>query len=121
MPLDAVYRLESSALRALLFTAIPEIRKTAAKTQMVGEVASRNLAADLKLKPGVVPHFLLNTASLGATGMGMSALFVMETTTKQLAIYRVYPRATAQGAKPTIELLDVKPYEEPLPALPSPK
>ena len=118
VPLDAVYWLESGAGGSTLFTAIPEIRKTKASTQMVGEVASRDVAADFKLNPGSTPHFLVNTASLGANGMGMSALFIVETTTKQLGIYRAYPRATVQGAKPAIELLQVKPYDETLPALP---
>ena len=116
--LDAVYWLESSARGANLFTALPEVRKTTAGTQMIGEVASRDLAADFKLPTGTTPHFLVNTASLGAGGMGMSALFVIETTTKQLGIYRAYPSATVDGARPTIERLQVKPYEETLPALP---
>jgi hypothetical protein len=118
VPLDAVYWLESSPRGTTLYTAIPEIRKTAKNTQMVGDVASRDLGPDFKLSPGMTPHFLVNTASLGANGMGMSALFIMETTTKQLGIYRAYPRATVQGAKPAIDLLQVKPYDESLPVLP---
>jgi len=119
VPLDAVYWLESNAESAFVFTAIPEVRKTVSSTQMVGEVASRNLGADFKLKSGVTPHFLISTPSLGAPAMGMAALFVMETTTKQLGIYRAYPSASTQGSKPIIELLEIKPYDqEQLPPLP---
>ena len=117
--LDAVYWLESNAQESTLFTVIPEIRKTAEGSRSVGEVASRDLAADFKLKPEVTPRFLVNTPHLEQPAMGMAALFVMETKTKQLGIYRVTPRATVQGAKPSLELLEVRPYEEPqLPTLP---
>ena len=120
VPLDAIYCVESNAQGSTLFTAVPEVRKTGTSTQMIGDVAGRSLVNDFKLPAGTTPKFMINTASLGAPGMGMAALFIQETTTKKLAVYRVSPQSTVNGTKPTIELLQIKTYDEPLPALPTP-
>jgi hypothetical protein len=118
VPLDAVYWVESSDRGARLFTAIPEMRKIGGKTQMMSDIAVRDLAADFKLRSGVTPRFLLNTASLGAMAMGTSGLLVIETTTKQIAIYRSSPKTTVRGTTPDVAILQIRNYHEPLPALP---
>jgi hypothetical protein len=118
VPLDAVYWVESSDRGARLFTSIPELRKTGGSTQMMSDIAARDIAADFKLKPGVTPHFLLNTVSLGALAMGTSGLFIIETTTKQVAIYRSSSATTVRGTMPDVQMLQIRGYHEPLPALP---
>jgi hypothetical protein len=118
VPLDAVYWVESNDRGARLFTAIPELRKVGVKTQMMSDISARDLAADFKLTPGVTPHFLLNTVSLGALVMGTSGLVIIETTTKQIAIYRSSPKTTVRGTMPDVVILQIRSYHEPLPALP---
>jgi len=120
VPLDAVYWAETYASGARLYAAIPEVRRTAEGTTILGAVGGRDLYADFKIKPETEPRFLLNCASLGPLLMGQSALFVVETTTKQVGIYQSYTRATAAGARPEVQLVQLKAYDDrPLPPLPA--
>jgi hypothetical protein len=118
IPLEGVYWLESSTTGAMFYTAIPELRQVGTTRTIVGEISNRNIGNDFKLKSGVAPRFMLSPVSLGAPAMGMAAPFVIESTSKQIGIYRVAPQSTASGSRPNIELLQVKPYEESLPSLP---
>lgn len=114
VPLDAVYWLESNEEGARLFTAIPDVRVTAGSTRMVGEVAARDLWADFGIKAaGDPPNFLMSTASLGATKMGMSSLFVLETTSNRMGIYQASPKASPTGALPVLDKVGIRAYEPP--------
>ncbi|MEO6811314.1 MAG: hypothetical protein ABI353_19560 [Isosphaeraceae bacterium] len=103
---EAIYYLNYTTGKLLV--SVPSMRQGAAGTQVVGEFAERDLVRDFGLAPGTAPHFLMTTASLGSLGDGTAPLFVFETTTGQVAVYRVTTMiATANGTlKPTFELLE---------------
>ncbi len=112
-PLDVVYWLDGDR-DARLHAAIPSVRRTSNEAQVLSGVGDRDLAADFKLKPGSSPRFLLNCVALGAGMQGASALFVIETSTKQIAAYRPSPRSAAgSNASAEIELIQIKPYIAP--------
>src|SRR5206468_541210 len=104
-PLDAVYWLDYGEAR--LFAALPSAQRAGVDASRLRRVvdraldrpsstgaagvdvallrgfAARDLIADFRLPPGVRPHFLMNTASLGGLGRGASLLVVVETSTRQ--------------------------------------
>jgi hypothetical protein len=103
---DAIYYL-NYATGHLLATS-PTYRQTAAGVRFLGEFAERDLVRDFELAPGTAPHFLLTTSSLGSLTEGGTALLVFETTTGQVATYRMTPgQISAAGAgRPAFELLE---------------
>lgn len=103
---EAIYYLNYATGKLLV--SVPSMRQGAAGTRVVGEFAERNLVRDFGLAPGTAPHFVMTTASLGSLGDGTAPLFVFETTTGQVAVYRVTTMiAMASGTlKPTFELLE---------------
>ena len=111
-PLDVVYWLDDDRSHApRLRAALPSMRRTGSEAQVLSGIGDRDLAADFKLRPGEPPRFLLNCASLGARMQGAAALFVIETTTKQVAAYTPSPRSTAApNASAEISLTQIKSY-----------
>jgi hypothetical protein len=104
---DGVFYLNYSKGR--LLAAVPFQRQTAGAKQVLSEFAERDLVADFQLKPGTQPHFLMSTGTLGAyDGEGAGVLYVFESTTGQLAIYRVVPEARAGSTRPAFQLLERK-------------
>ena len=101
---DAVYYLNYSTGK--LFATIPSLQQTAANTHIFADFAERDLLADFAIKPGVTPHFLMTTASLGSRGTGWAPLFVVETETGQMATYKVSVHTTATSTKPSFQLMD---------------
>lgn len=101
---DAIYYLNYSTGK--LFATIPSLQQTGAITRVFTEFAERDLLADFAIKPGVTPHFLMTTASLGSRSTGWAPLFVVETETGQVATYKVSVLATATSTKPGFQLLD---------------
>jgi hypothetical protein len=83
--------------------------------KVVESIAERELIRDFGLKPGVEPHFLMNTASLGTFGGGEAALYVFETTTKQVAVYRVVTGKVGAETRTRLDLVQLKGYAPPLP------
>jgi hypothetical protein len=123
-PLEVVYWLDdATSPTPRLHAALPSMRRTGTEAQVLSGVGARDLAADFQLKPGVTPRLLLNCASLGARMQGGSALFVIETTTKQIAAYTPSPRALAgANASAEISLTQIKSYLEAAPPpLPTPR
>lgn len=112
---DALYYLDYRAAR--LIATIPVQRQSAKGSQMIEGFAERDLMTDFKIdaERGVNPHFLMTTGSLGAYGEGWSPLYVFETTTKQVAVYRL--QAQAVGSNSKFELVELKSFAE-LPGLP---
>jgi hypothetical protein len=103
-PTDAVYYLNYSTGR--LFAAVPAARQTAGATQVLTEFADRDLVEDFRLAPDSRPHFLMTIGAMGVTNEGWAPLYVFETTTGRVCIYRVVPQFTARSSKPTIALLE---------------
>jgi hypothetical protein len=101
---DALYYLNYSTGK--LLATVPTLQQTATSTKVFTDFAERDLLADFAIKPGVTPHFLMTTVSLGSRGTGWSPLFVVETETGQVATYKVGVQATATSTRPTFLLLE---------------
>ncbi len=117
---EAIYFLDYRGAR--LLATIPTYRQALNKTQVIESFTERDLAADFKLDVtnGPAPHFVMTAGSLGYYGNGWSPLFVFETTTKQVAVYKVQPQSVGTKSSAKFELLEVKPWTG-LPALTDPK
>ncbi len=114
---DALYFLDYRAAR--LVATVPVQRQSTKGSQLIEGFVERDLMADFKIdtERGVNPHFLMTPGSLGAYGEGWSPLYVFETTTKQVAVYKL--QAQAVGTKSSkFELLEIKSFAE-LPSLPT--
>lgn len=104
---DAVYYLNYSKGR--LLAAVPLQRQTAAATQVLSEFAETDLVRDFRLAPGTNPHFTMTPGRLGISdGQGAAVLYVFETTTGQLGIYRAEASLTASSSRPLLRLLERK-------------
>ena len=117
---DAIYFLDNREAR-LLATA-PIQRQMPGMSRLIDDFMERDLAADFKvdLDQGPSPHFLMTTASLGAYGEGYAPLFVFETTTRQVAAYKVKLQTIGVKSSSKLDLIEVKTYAAlpPLPAAP---
>lgn len=107
-PLDAVYHLDYEGAR--LLGAIPSIRQSASSLNLIDGFAERDLLADFHLALNSRPRFQMTTGSLGASAQGMAVLYVFETSTRQVAIYRLTPQATSTSSLPRFELVQLKSY-----------
>jgi hypothetical protein len=114
---DALYFLDYKAAR--LVATIPAQRQSIQGTQIIDNFTDRDLIADFRLdaESGPRPHFLMTPGSLGAYGEGWAPLFVFESTSRQVAVYKLQVQAGAvKTAK--FELLELKSFAQ-LPALPT--
>ncbi|WP_435021920.1 hypothetical protein TA3x_002631 [Tundrisphaera sp. TA3] len=108
---EAVYFLDYRGAR--LLATIPAIKISQAGSKLVEGFVERDLTADFKLdvERGPAPHFLMTTGTLGGYGDGWAPLFVFETTTKQMAAYRLQPQIVgASGTRPKFDLLEIRPF-----------
>jgi hypothetical protein len=103
---DAIYYLNYSTGR--LFAAFPSPRQSTGGSQILSEFAERDLVKDFDIPPGSEPHYLVAAGTMGILSEGWAPLYVFETTTGQLGIYRVMSQATARSAKPSFLLLEKK-------------
>ena len=89
IPQDALYYLDYKGGR--LLATIPSFRQSVGATQMLDRFAERDLVADFKidLDNGPRPHFLMTTGALGSYSEGWAPLFVFESTTNQVAVYKL--------------------------------
>jgi hypothetical protein len=111
VPHDAVYLLDYKAGK--LMATVPSVRQTGTTSQVMDAFVERDLVADFKLELGAGPrpHFLMTTGSLGSFNAGWSPLYVFETTTGQVAVYRMHvPYTIGTVTQPKFELLEVRPY-----------
>ena len=111
---DALYFLDWKGGR--LLATVPMQRQTVQGSQLIESFVERDLVADFKIDGGN-PHFLMTPGSLGAYGEGWAPLFVFETTTKQVAVYKLQIQSIGTKSSSRFELLEVKSYAA-LPALP---
>jgi hypothetical protein len=87
--LDALYLLDYRGGR--LLASVPTFSQIGKKVHMIEKFLERDLTADFELeKFGVSrPRFLMTTGGLGPYHAGWSPLYVFETTSSQVAVYKV--------------------------------
>jgi hypothetical protein len=112
IPLEAVYLLDYKAGR--LLATIPTYQQSASSTHIVDEFVERDLVADFHVDlddPSLKPRFLMTTGSLGPYTAGWAPLYVFETTSKQLGIYRIQiQQSTAKSSRPKFERVELRSY-----------
>ena len=109
IPLDALYILDykSGRLRASL----PTFRQSTTSTTIIESFIERDLATDFKIDidRGPRPHFLMTTGSLGPFTAGWAPLYVIETASNQLGVYRLNIQVTPGQSGPSrFELLQMQ-------------
>ena len=85
-------------------------RQTVNSTRYLEPFAERDLVADFKidLDNGPRPHFLMTTGHLGTFGMGWAPLFVFETTSGQVGVYRIQKQTVGLKYQLQFELLELR-------------
>jgi len=113
VPQDALYYLDYKAGK--LLATIPTFRQTVNSTRYLEPFAERDLVADFKLDvdDGLRPHFLMTTGHLGTFGEGWAPLFVFETTSGQVGVYRIQQHAIGLKNQFKFELLELRPVRQP--------
>jgi hypothetical protein len=108
IPLEALYILDYKAGR--LLGTVPALHTTVKSSNYLGRIAERDLVADFKidLDNGPKPHFLMTTGSLGAYNGGWAPLYVYETSTNQIAVYRILQQTVGTKDNTSLELLEVR-------------
>ena len=98
VPLEALYYLDYKGGR--LMGTIPSLHQTVGSSHYIGAFADRDLVADFKLDldNGPRPRFLMTTGALGIYGAGWSPLYVFETTSNQLAVYRIHQQSVGTSS-----------------------
>lgn len=115
---DGLYYLDYKTGK--LLATIPTMRRSAGSSRVLEGFAERDLVADFKLDldTGPRPHFLMTTGSMSngsasAFGDGSAPLFVFESSTRQVAVYRLQQRQVGTLSRPILELLEVQPFGKP--------
>ena len=111
IPLDAVYILDYKGGR--LVATVPTYRQSTGSTSVIESFVERDLAADFKLDldTGRPPHFLMTTGSLGPFTGGWAPLYVVETTTNQIGVYRIHlQETTRKSSRSKFELIQIQSY-----------
>lgn len=108
IPLDAIYYLDYKGGR--LLATVPSYRQSFGPAKLLDEFAERDLVADFKLDldNGPRPHFLMTTGALGTYSDGWAPLFVFETTTNQVAVYKVAQQMVGAQSVPKFELVELR-------------
>ena len=109
--LDAVYFLDYKGGR--LLAAVPTYQQTNTSTRLIESFSERDLVADFKLDldTGPRPRFLMTTGSLGPYNDGWAPLYVFETNTSQVAIYRMQVQLTiGKTSRPRFDLVEVRSF-----------
>jgi hypothetical protein len=111
IPLDAVYFLDYKAGR--LLATIPTYKQVASSTHIVDTFVERDLVADFKLDldSGQRPRFLMTTGSLGPYTSGWAPLYVFETTTSQVGVFRIqFQQSGAKSSRPQFDLVELRTF-----------
>jgi len=111
IPLDAIYLLDYKAGR--LLATIPTYQQSTSSTHIIDTFVERDLVADFKLDldTGPRPRFLMTTGSLGPFTSGWAPLYVFETTTSQMGVFRIQlQQSSAKSSRPRFELLELRSY-----------
>jgi hypothetical protein len=111
IPLEALYFVDYKGGR--LLATVPSYRQTGGTTRLIDTFAERDLAADFKLDldVGPRPRFLMTTGSIGTYSAGWAPLYVFETTTSQVAVYRMQvPQTFGTETRARFDLVEVRSY-----------
>jgi hypothetical protein len=122
LPLDAVYLLDYK--RGRLLATIPALRQSVSSIQVIDGFLERDLVADFKidLDAGPKPHFMMTTGSLGPFSLGWAPLFVFETTTSQVGVYRIQVQQTVSPTmRPHFDLIELRSYAKTALPVPIPR
>ena len=106
---DAIYYLDYAGGRVLAAT--PAHRQTGQRIKVIGAFAVRDLVADFRPPRGATPQFLMTVGDLGiGAAAGWAPLYIFETTTGQVAAYRVTPgyNSPTKEEPPAFELIELK-------------
>lgn len=108
IPLEALYILDYKAGK--LVGTVPSMQQTTRGSRYLGTLAERDLAPDFKLDldNGPRPRFLMTTGSLGAYSGGWAPLYVIETTTNQVGVYRIVQQTVGTRSATRFELLEMR-------------
>ena len=108
IPLEALYLLDYKGGR--LLGTVPSLQGTGTSSRYLGAFAERDLVADFKLDldHGPRPHFLMTTGALGSYSAGWAPLYVFETTTSQVAMYRIMQQTVGTTARTRLELVELR-------------
>jgi hypothetical protein len=108
IPLEALYLLDYKGGR--LLGTVPSLQGTATRSRYLGAFAERDLVADFKLDldHGPRPHFLMTTGALGGYSAGWAPLYVFETTTNQVAMYRIMHQTVGTTPRAQLELIELR-------------
>jgi hypothetical protein len=110
--LDAVYILDYKGGR--LIATVPTFRQSASSTTIIDAFAERDLAADFKLDLDAGkdrPHFLMTTGALGRSTAGWAPLYVVETTSNQVGVYKLHLQGSSgKSSRPRFERLQLISY-----------
>jgi hypothetical protein len=110
IPQEALYYIDYKTGR--LLATVPSFRQSVGGASLLDQFAERDLAADFKidLVNGPRPHFLMTTGALGTFGDGWAPLFVFESTTSQVAVYRVQQQYVGTRARPQFKLEEIRSF-----------
>ena len=111
IPLDALYILDYKGGR--LLASLPTFRQSTGATTIIESIVERDLVADFKvdLDTGPSPHFLMTTGSLGPFTAGWAPLYVIETTSNQLGVYKLnIQESSGKSGRPKFELVQLRSY-----------
>jgi hypothetical protein len=109
--LDALYFLDYKGGR--LLATVPTYQQTDSSTHLIEPFSERDLVSDFKLDldTGPRPRFLMTTGSLGPYNSGWAPLYVFETTTSQLGVYRMQVQLTiGKTSRPRFDLIELRSY-----------
>ncbi len=112
---DAIYYLDYRSGK--LHATIPTIRQSVGSTSVLGAFGERDLVADFKidLDTGPRPHFLMTTGSVptgsaSTYGDGWAPLFVFESTTRQVAAYKVQQQVVGNSTTVRLDLVELRSF-----------
>ena len=111
---DAIYFLDYRAGK--LLGTVPAMQQLVGGSKLLGGFVERDLVSDFKLDldRGTRPHFLMTTGSMAANagntyGDGWAPLFVFETTTRQVAVYKIQQQQVGTSSQVRLDLIELKP------------
>jgi hypothetical protein len=113
---DALYYLDYRAGK--LYGTVPSVRQTVggSNSKLIEGFAERDLVTDFHLdaESGARPHFLMTTGSMANGGggyvEGWAPLFVFESTTRQVAVYKIQPQSLGTASVPRLDLVELRPF-----------
>jgi hypothetical protein len=115
VPHDAVYILDYKAGK--LLGTVPSSRQAGrGNIRYLSNIMERDLAADFKLDAHNVsaPRFTMTTGGLGAFSNGWAPLYVHESVTNQLALYRLVQQTRGTVDQSRLELLEMRAIASPI-------